>query len=229
VAVAQALALPGRGRLQEPRSKSRPAATLKVRKVDEPQPPQRSDAELVCAVLEGQTDAFGELVARYKNVVTTYVAARVAHSEVEDLAQEVFVRSFRVLETLRDPKAFGAWLLGIAHHVCVDWHRSRRDHVSLETHELEPAAAALPHRAPRPRPDEAAERNEAIAIVLESLDRLPEPYRVTLVLKHLDGLSCNEIAERMGVALGTVTSRLARAYKMLREHLDRAVGTQERP
>ena len=85
--------------------------------MDEAQTPEQSDAELVCAVLEGETDAFAELVARYKNVVTTYVAARVPGPEVEDLAQEVFVRSFRVLDTLREPKAFGAWLLGIAHHV----------------------------------------------------------------------------------------------------------------
>jgi len=76
--------------------------------VDDAQAPEQSDAELVCAVLEGETDAFAELVARYKNVVTTYVAARVPGPEVEDLAQEVFVRSFRVLESLREPKAFGA-------------------------------------------------------------------------------------------------------------------------
>ena len=195
--------------------------------MDEAQTPEQSDAELVCAVLEGETDAFAELVARYKNVVTTYVAARVPGPEVEDLAQEVFVRSFRVLETLREPKAFGAWLLGIAHHVCVDWHRSRRDHASLDAHEGEPVGALLPHRTPTRRPDEAAERREATDLVLRSLDSLPETYRVTLVLKHLDGLSCNEIARRMGVAIGTVTSRLARAYKMLRDQLEKAAGLSE--
>jgi len=198
-----------------------------VRKVDEAQLRERTDAELVCAVLEGQTDAFSELVARYKNVVTTYVAARVAQSEVEDIAQEVFVRSFRVLDSLREPRAFGAWLLGIAHHVCVDWHRSRRDHASLDAHDGEPTCVALPHRSPPPRPDEAAESQEAAALVLKGLDRLPETYRVTLVLKHLEGLSCNEIAERLGVALGTVTSRLARAYKMMREILEQATGRSE--
>ena len=191
--------------------------------MDDGEPTPVSDAALVADVLEGNTEAFGELVNRYKNLVASFVAARVAAMEVEDLAQDTFLRAFRMLASLRDPAAFSSWLLGIASHVCVDWHRSRRRMASLDDEGAqEPGADALvPHRSPVERPDAEAEQQEAARLLLESLDRLPEAYRVTLVLKHMDGLSCQEIAERQGLALGTVTSRLARAYKLLRDRLKR--------
>ena len=80
--------------------------------------------------------------------------------------------------------------------------------------------ALPPHRKPEQRPDEAAEKAEHAHLLLQALDRLPETYRVTLTLKHMDGMSCPEIARQLDVALGTVTSRLARGYKMLRDRLD---------
>jgi len=180
------------------------------------------DAALVADVLEGDTERFGELVARYANVVASFAAARVPPGDVDDLAQETFLRAFRSLASLRDPAAFSSWLLGIANHVCVDWHRSRRRLASLDDEQApEPTGPGLPHRAGTPPPDAEAERHEAARRLLESLDRLPEPYRVTLVLKHMDGLSCQEIADRLGLALGTVTSRLTRAYKLLRDRIER--------
>ncbi len=145
-------------------------------------------------------------------------------TEVEDLAQDTFLRAFRKLASLRDPTAFSSWLLGIASHVCVDWHRARRRIASLDDAQAaEPDARLVGlYRSAPEQPDAAVEQQEAARLVLESLDRLPEAYRVTVVLKHMEGLSCQEIAERLGLALGTVTSRLARAYKLLRDRLERA-------
>jgi RNA polymerase sigma-70 factor (ECF subfamily) len=179
-----------------------------------------TDAEIVCDVLEGDTECFGTLVDRYKNLVLSYIAARVPSAEVEDLAQETFLRAFRVLASLRDPAALSSWLLGIANHVCIDWHRSRRRLASYDSLDAERTDAVLPRRDEPTRPDEEAEKQDDARRVLQTLDQLPETYRVTLVLKHMDGLSCTEIAEQLGVALGTVTSRLTRGYKMLRERLD---------
>lgn len=178
-----------------------------------------SDAALVYETLEGDREAFGELVDRYKNLVMSFIAARVPADQVDDLGQETFLRGFRVLASLRNPDRFSSWLLGIASHVCVDWHRSRRRPVSLDAQPIELDEDAAQRRPTPPRPDEAAEAKEAAELLLESLDQLPETYRITLVLKHMDGLSCQQIADRLGVALGTVTSRLARGYQMLRDKL----------
>ena len=180
-----------------------------------------TDAALVYEAVEGDTEAFGVLIDRYKNLVASFIAARVPANEVDDLGQETFLRGFRRVHTLRDPAKFSSWLLGIASHVCVDWHRARRRHLSLDAQPVDLDADAPVDAAPPPRPDEAAESKEAAQLLLEALDRLPESYRVTLVLKHMDGLSCQEIADRLGVALGTVTSRLTRGYQMLRDRLDR--------
>ena len=186
-----------------------------------------TDAALVAEVLEGETEAFGTLVDRYKNLAASFIAARVPTNEVDDLAQDTFLRAFRVLHSLRNPASFSSWLLGIANYVCIDWHRARRRVASLDTADApEPAdARSRTRQEPSPRPDQAAEQHEAARLLLESLDRLPETYRVTLVLKHMDGLSCVEIADRLGVALGTVTSRLTRGYQMLRERLDSLSNT----
>ena len=186
---------------------------------DEPIRP--TDALLVAEVLGGDTERFGELVKRYRNLVLSFVAARVAADEAEDLAQETLLRAFRVLPSLREPAAFSSWLLGIANHVCIDWHRGRRRFASLDSDVAEPAEAAPPLRPPPSTPAQQAEAAESQRLVLQSLDKLPEAYRITLVLTHMDGLSCPEIAERLGVAVGTVTSRLARGYKMLRDELGR--------
>ena len=188
-----------------------------------------TDAELVCDVLEGDTERFGLLVDRYKNLVASYIAARVAAAEAEDLAQETFLRAFRVLASLRDPAAFSSWLLGIASHVCVDWHRARRRLASLDGAAPEPVGAQVPNRPPPLQPDESVEKQEAARLLLQCLDELPETYRVTLVLKHMDGLSCTEIAERLGVAIGTVTSRLTRGYKMLRERMEKPAEPTRKP
>ncbi|MFP4057905.1 MAG: RNA polymerase sigma factor [Candidatus Brocadiia bacterium] len=180
-------------------------------------------------VLEGETERFGELVERYKNLVASYIAARVPADEVDDLAQEVFLRAFRGLPSLRDPAAFSSWLLGIANHVCIDWHRSRDRLPSLDPEVAVSAESVAPHR-PRPsQPHEKVERQEAARLLLESLDQLPETYRVTLVLKHMEGLSCAQIAARLDVALGTVTSRLARGYKLLRAKLERTADATRMP
>ncbi|MFW6161715.1 MAG: RNA polymerase sigma factor [Planctomycetota bacterium] len=179
-----------------------------------------SDAALVFETLDGDREAFGQLVDRYKNLVMSFIAARVPADQVDDLGQETFLRGFRALHSLRNPARFSSWLLGIANHVCVDWHRSRRRPVSLDAQPVDLEEDAARRRPTPPRPDEAAEAHEAARRLLESLDQLPETYRITMVLKHMDGLSCKEIAEHLGVALGTVTSRLARGYQMLRDKLD---------
>jgi len=190
-----------------------------VAKVNNGKQTAPTDAELIYEVLEGDNERFGELIDRYKNLVMSFIAARVAAEEVEDLAQETFLRAFRALPSLREPAAFSSWLLGIANHICIDWHRSRRPIASLDAEAVEPVDAGSLRRPPPTPPDRAAEQREAGRLLLQALDRLPETYRVTLILKHMDGLNCTEIARRLGVAVGTVTSRLARGYKMLRDKL----------
>ena len=87
---------------------------------------QVSDAEAIAATLGGAHERYGELVTRYKSLVTTYCYSRVNQRELaEDLAQETFVRAFIALSHLKKPAAFSAWLLSIAHNVCIDHLRNK--------------------------------------------------------------------------------------------------------
>jgi RNA polymerase sigma-70 factor (ECF subfamily) len=185
----------------------------------------RSDAELVAHVLEGHQDTYRELVRRYKNLVTAYVYSRVNKRELaEDLAQETFVRGFVSLCNLKKPEAFSSWVQTIAHNVCIDYLRHKSRTVSLETHGNQDSHGRIEveNRSERPVVDRLAQE-ELKAKVLEAIQGLGEEYRTTLLLRHVGGLSCEEIAETQGVSLGTVTSRLSRAHRSLRERLGRLV------
>ena len=180
-----------------------------------------TDAQLVEAVLQGKHERYSELVRRYKSLVTSYCYGRVNQRETaEDLAQETFVRGFQALSHLKSPSAFAGWLLSIAHNVCIDHLRNKSRTVPLEIHSEKDSQGeiVLENLKERPAFQQMADE-ETRESILSAINALGEEYRVTLVLRHVNGLSCEEIAEAQQVSLGTVTSRLSRAHKILRERL----------
>ena len=181
----------------------------------------RSDTELVESVLRGMTERYSELVRRYKSLVTTYCYTRVGQRETaEDLTQETFVRGFMALDHLKKASAFSGWLLSIAHNVCIDYMRNKSRTVPLETHGQRDSQGEILLENPKEKGGlEQASRSETRDRILAAINALGEEYRVTLVLRHVNGMSCEEIAEVLNVSLGTVTSRLSRAHRLLRERL----------
>ncbi|MCY3017786.1 MAG: sigma-70 family RNA polymerase sigma factor [Planctomycetota bacterium] len=185
----------------------------------------RSDSDLVAAVLRGAHERYSELVRRYKSLVTTYCYSRVAQRETsEDLAQETFVRGFQSLANLKNPSAFSGWLLSIAHNVCIDYLRNKSRTVPLEVHSVKDSQGEIILENTKDQGAmEQMAHEEMRERILRAINSLGEEYRVTLVLRHVNGLSCEEIAETLNVSLGTVTSRLSRAHRLLREKLARFV------
>ena len=184
-----------------------------------------SDEELVLAVLAGGHERYNELVRRYKTLVTTYAYSKVGQRELaEDLAQETFVRAFVALDNLKKPAAFPAWILTIAHNVCIDYLRNKSRTVSLEVHGQKDSHGRilLENKKDRSVVEQIAQE-EIRDRILSAIDDLGEEYRVTLLLRHVGGQTCEEISETLGVSLGTVTSRLSRAHKLLRERLAKYV------
>lgn len=182
-----------------------------------------SDATLITEVLAGKHERYSELVRRYKSLVTSYAFSRVNQREMaEDLAQETFVRAFVALENLKKPSAFSAWILSIAHNVCIDHLRSKSRTVSLEVHSEKDSQGeiVLENKKDRSVVDRMAHA-EMRSMILQAIDGLGEEYRVTLLLRHVNGQSCEEIAQTLGVSLGTVTSRLSRAHRLLRDRLSK--------
>ncbi len=174
-----------------------------------------SDATLVARTLQGRPDAFEALFDRYARQVY-HIAYRISGSptEAEDLTQDVFLRAFRTLGTLRQPQAVAAWLYQMATNVCLDARRRR----TVPQAELSAAVIAT-------HPDEAGWRSpEAMALagddqraVWEALGRLAPSQRAALTLRELYGLSYGEIATTLDASVGAVEVLIFRARRRFRD------------
>ena len=144
------------------------------------------------------------LYERYARYVHGILLARVAADDAADLVQDVFVQAFERLRTLREPRAFAGWLATIARNRSLDLLRGRP--VTEPIKDL-----AAPATSPEARAD--AER------ALGAIQRLPEAYRETLVLRLVEGLTGPEIAQLTGLTPDSVRVNLHRGFKLLREQL----------
>jgi RNA polymerase sigma-70 factor (ECF subfamily) len=166
----------------------------------------RSDAGLVEAARGGDHAAFAELHARYWRVVRAVLLGTLAAPDADDALQDVFVTALTRLSSLRDPGAFGGWLLRIARNRAADLKRRTPPQKMRELDESYGTAETS---------TDAAEAARA----LEAIRTLPEAYRETLVMRLVEGLTGPEIAERTGMTPGSVRVNLHRGLHLLREKL----------
>ncbi len=179
------------------------------------------DIQLVAQVLEGNTGAFSALVQRHRERVYRTAYSLVGDlDEADDLAQEAFLKAFRALRRFRGQSLFSTWLHRIAVNCCLDYLKSkhRRSFVSLEEYREDWDAPLVWVRRSE-NADVRVERRELQELLERALGDLSEGYRVTFVLRELEGLAYEEIAELLGCSIGTVKSRLFRARAKLREIL----------
>jgi len=178
-----------------------------------------ADRDLVRAAAAGDRDAFDDLVRRYQGQIVNLARAMSASdADVDDMAQEVFVRVWRSLATFRGESAFRTWLYGIALNV-IRTHRGRRSKLRAlfwtapADSEVDPVEQA---RDEDPGIEQKVMLRDAID---RALTMLPEELRDALVLRDIQGLEYREIAEALGVPIGTVESRIFRARQRLRPML----------
>ena len=162
-------------------------------------------ATRVRAARGGDRVAFGALYQQYGRLVHGILLAYVPYHEAEDLMQDVFVKALERLPELRAPEAFGGWLLAIARHIAADHQRGKKP-MAEPTQPLVAGNNA--------RPD-----GEAFA-VLDTIQRLPECYRETLILRLVEGMTGPEIAQRTGLTADSVRVNLCRGMKLLRARLE---------
>jgi len=187
-------------------------AVLEYSRVTEASPiPQDSDAALVQASQQGDTEAFGHLYRRYVRMVHGILLSRVRPPEVEDLVQDVFLRALPRLRDLRDSSRFGAWIASIARNIATDHHRRSQT-------QPEPADNTTTDPDQQPAKSSASATREA-AEILDCIRALPEAYRETLILRLVEGMTGPEIAQRTGLAPGSVRVNLHRGMLQLRQKL----------
>lgn len=181
------------------------------------------EAELVRRCAAGDQSACGELVATHERMVYQLAFHLLGtRDEALDLSQEVFLRVFRTMGAFRGQSSLRTWIYRIVINQAKNrqrWWRRRRqsDQVSLDQHVL--THGDLPQRTDAGAPDRLLARKQAAARLWSAMDRLPFDQRTAIVLREFDGLSYEEIAFSLDIAVGTVKSRLTRARQALRADL----------
>lgn len=188
----------------------RPTLAANAESESDASPPDASRAKaiqvasLVEAARGGEAEAFTALYHSFGAMVHGVLLANAPVQEVDDLVQEVFARAFVQLKTLREPAAFGAWLACIARNTATDFHRR-----TPATEQLDEAMMS------GARQTDDAEAEE----VLRRLQRLPEAFRMTLILRLVEGMTAREIAAQTRMTEGSVRVNLHRGIKLLRAEL----------
>ena len=182
-----------------------------------------TDKALVSRVKQGDRTAFDLLLGRYQHKICALIARHVRNpDEVEDVAQEAFIKAFRALPKFRGDSAFYTWLYRIAintahNHQMAKSRRPPGTDIDVEDAQFMDGAERLIENE---TPEAAAVRDELAEALDQAIAALPDDLRSALTLREFDGLRYDQIAAIMECPVGTVRSRIFRA----REAVDRRIG-----
>jgi RNA polymerase sigma-70 factor (ECF subfamily) len=186
----------------------------------------KSDQDIVALARAGEEPAYRELIRRYERPIFSLLYRMVRDRELaEDLAQETFVKALNAIESYRPEFKFSSWIFKIANNAAIDHLRRRElDTLSLEgsPHAETPdaiEATALQIGARQESPLDAVEARELGGQIEVAIARLRPEYRSCILLRHVEGRAYEEIAEILGLPLGTVKTYIHRARNELRQAL----------
>lgn len=161
--------------------------------------------ELVELALEGDEEAFGQLVRIYQNAVYATTFQIVGNfADAQDITQEVFVEAYTKLHQLRLPDKFANWLRSITMNTCRMWIRSRKSQPELEESDINSGDGSV------------SDESGLYEQLMSALTLLPEDQRTVIILHYIDDLSYGQIGKFLGIPVGTVRSRLHRAREKLK-------------
>lgn len=177
---------------------------------------EETDKNLVIRAQNGEERAFRLLVERYQRKVYSVAYSMVRHQEdAMDLSQEAFIKAYRNLARFQGSSSFYTWIYRITVNLCIDYLRKSGrvqsvdydDRIGRDNSEVDGDGSILPTRLDAD-PSRSLMRKELIEKMQHALETLSENHRAILLLREVEGLSYEEMAEVLGVSKGTVMSRL---------------------
>jgi RNA polymerase sigma-70 factor (ECF subfamily) len=177
------------------------------------------DRRLIADCLGGKRDAFGELVSRYQTRLYN-AALRLVHSpdDAADVVQEAFLSAYQALHTFKGDAEFFTWLYRITFNAAISLKRKKRPAISLDA-SAQDSGFEPDDSSEYVKPGAALERTEDERRLAAAIAKLSPEHREVLLMKDIDGLKYEDIAEVLGVPIGTIRSRLHRARLELRDLL----------
>ncbi len=180
----------------------------------------KDDNSLITECRKGRTDAFGELVARHQDRLFNTVLRLVDNAEdARDVVQEAFLHAYQSLHTFKGDSLFFTWLYRIAFNTAISSRRKKRIVLSIQPAGDDGNAIDPLDPAESNRPGHALEMAEEERQVHAALARLSPEHRAVLVMKDMEGMKYEDMAEILGVPIGTIRSRLHRARLEMRDLL----------
>ena len=179
---------------------------------------REQEAAVIQAVLDGDVNAYEALVKEYEKNAYNLALRMTGNSEdAADMAQEAFIKAYNSLTAFRGDSKFSVWLYRIVSNVCLDFlrSRSRKQTVSLSTENDDGEEVELDIADETHSPEQLLDRSLTRDAVRRGLAALPPDHREILLLREIQGLSYEEIADVLGLEAGTVKSRIFRARKKL--------------
>ena len=185
--------------------------------------PIRSEAEIIAAILAGETQLYHELIRPHERSVYLMALSYMKNeADAEDVAQEAFIKAFRNLSTFRGDAKFSTWLISITLNEARNRLR-RQGVVRMQSLDEPPGkdSAVSPAllRDWREIPSEAVEREEVRTLIKKAVESLPEIYRQVFLLRDVEELDVNETAQTLSISISNVKVRLHRARMMLQKEL----------
>ena len=189
----------------------------------EPKTSNRTEAEMIAAILAGETQVFHELIRPHERSVYLMALSYMKNeADAEDVAQEAFVRAFRNLASFRAESKFSTWLISITLNEARTRLRRKTlvpmDSLDTPPDEDQHVSPAL-LRDWREIPSEAVERGEIRKLLQEAIDCLPDIYRQVFLLRDVEEMNINETAAALNISVPSVKVRLHRARMMLQKQL----------
>lgn len=176
------------------------------------------DTQLVARSLKQDHEAFGQLIDRHASAIVNLAYRMIGNqAEAEDLAQEAFLAAFKALPTFRADAKFSTWLYRIASNKCKDWLRVKRP--GQGQYDVDADEQLDLHVSEDRTPEDLLSQQQVAKELNEAIQRLPPLYREAFVLKHIEGLSYEEMEDILGVGGDTLKMRVYKGRVQLSREL----------
>lgn len=186
-----------------------------------------SDEAIVKRVQQGDVGAYNILVIKYQHKVAQIISKFVGNSaDVNDVAQEAFIKAYKAINNFRGESSFYTWLYRIvvnAAKTYLESNSKRKNHIDVDSEEFQ-SIDSQGVLTSRESPDKIIESQELQQVILSAMNELPEELRQAIMLREVEGMSYEDMADLLQIPIGTVRSRIFRARQFIEEKMSKFAG-----